>query len=522
MQLNVFLIYELILLITPMLILLVSLIPVSYPNKLSILLWGQLSNFILSVLGLLIYFTQPVNQNFYLINNFFKIDFVAVCLLMIIAFISTSVIFFSERYLCGDSSRLSFIRNLLTLSLFASIITVSNNLILSLIAWTFISLTLWGILRLKEESKQAAQIVLYHHLFSDLLLLIAIISIVSLTNTSNIAELPNHLNQVNGFIILFGHKLAIKLTSIICLLIILAMSIKSALFPFHHWLIATLEAPTPLSGLLHAGIVNISAILAMRLFPVLATAPTVLMLWAAIAFFSAIIGTLIMSTQNDVKRKLVYSTVGQMGFMSLQCATGFLPAAIFHLIAHGLFKCHMFLQSGSAVCEGLSNKHWLHAENLPKYAAVKLTIGLIAFILLALVLIHYLWPVASINSQTGLLMLLASVAILSTLPALKKTSISMLFGFNSILLVIASISVLLACKFDSLVSFSPQPSEIIMAILLASFIVIDIVLHTIARSNFTKALYVHALNGFYISNIARVLNNKSKINLAKNNLLRRI
>ncbi len=505
MHLNVFLTNEVVLLIMPVLILVLSLMKLSYANKLRILLWGQLGNSILSILGLLIYFALPANHNFSLIKNLldFKIDFVAVCLLMLIAFITTNVIFFSERYLCGDSSRLNFIRNLLVLSIFASLITVSNNLILSLSSWIAISLTLWRILRLKKESKQAAQIVLYHHLFSDLLLLIAIVSIIIITNTTTISELPSQLNLVNNFMTLFGYKLAIKASSIICLLIILAMSIKSALFPFHHWLLATLEAPTPLSGLLHAGIVNISAILALQLFPVLATAPNILTLWAGLAYLSAIIGTLIMSTQNDVKRKLVYSTVGQMGFMSLQCATGFLPSAIFHLIAHGLFKCHMFLQSGNAVSEGLLQRHWLQAENLPKNV-VKTTIGLIAFILLAIVGIHYFWPVSSsINSQTTLLMLLASAAILSTLPALKKTSISMLFGFNSILLFISSISVLIACRFDSLVSFSLQPREIFMAILLASFIVMDILLQTIARSNLTKALYVQVLNGFYIGHLAQ-------------------
>ncbi len=331
MHLNVFLTNELILLVVPICLVFLSLLPITHSQKLAVMLWGQLSNFILSLLGFLMYFCLPASQNLHQMQNFFKIDFAVVCLLMTITFIASVVIFYSERYLNGDSFRLNFMRYLIVLGFFASLITVSNNLIISFVTWSSISVSLWVILKSKQESKKAAKTVLYHHLFSDTLLLLALTGIVGLTKTLNVSELPMQLAKINEYTVFFGPGLAVKPSFIISLLIVLSMSIKSALFPFHRWLLATLEAPTPLSGFLHAGIVNVSAILTLQLFPILATEPSVMILWGFMAFISTVMGTLVMSTQNDVKRKLVYSTVGQMGFMNLQCAIGFFASGHFSL-----------------------------------------------------------------------------------------------------------------------------------------------------------------------------------------------
>ncbi len=509
MHLNVFLTNELILLVVPICLVFLSLLPITHSQKLAVMLWGQLSNFILSLLGFLMYFCLPASQNLHQMQNFFKIDFAVVCLLMTITFIASVVIFYSERYLNGDSFRLNFMRYLIVLGFFASLITVSNNLIISFVAWSSISVSLWVILKSKQESKKAAKTVLYHHLFSDTLLLLALTGIVGLTKTLNVSELPMQLAKINEYTVFLGPGLAVKPSFIISLLIVLSMSIKSALFPFHRWLLATLEAPTPLSGFLHAGIVNVSAILTLQLFPILATEPSVMILWGFMAFISTVMGTLVMSTQNDVKRKLVYSTVGQMGFMNLQCAIGFLPAAIFHLMAHGLFKCHMFLQSGSAVNEGIMQKSWLADDNSANHL-LKTAISLFAFMLLIVILVQSKWPIVSINNQISFSMLLALGVILFTAPALKKTNVAMLFGFNLVLFAAASVSVLLANKFDTMASIPFKSSEIVISIILGIFIVIDLSLPAIVRSNLGRALYVHSLNGFYIDDLVKAFNYKFK------------
>ena len=143
-----------------------------------------------------------------------------------------------------------------------------------------------------------------------------------------------------------GHETAI---SWISLLIVLGAITKSAQFPLHTWLPDTMEAPTPVSALMHAGIINAGGFLMIRMSPLFALAPQALTLLAVIGAFSAMSGSLIMLTQNDVKRKLAFSTISQMGFMMLQCGLGAFSAALLHLVGHSFYKAHAFLSAGSWV-----------------------------------------------------------------------------------------------------------------------------------------------------------------------------
>lgn len=132
------------------------------------------------------------------------------------------------------------------------------------------------------------------------------------------------------------------------LLIVLAVIIPAAQWPFHRWLIESIVAPTPVSAIMHAGLVNAGGIILARFSPLFngGIASIILLMLAGI---SVLIGTGISLVQVDYKRQLVGSTIAQMGFMLIQCALGAYIAAIIHLILHGLFKATLFLQAGSAV-----------------------------------------------------------------------------------------------------------------------------------------------------------------------------
>ncbi len=132
-------------------------------------------------------------------------------------------------------------------------------------------------------------------------------------------------------------------------LLLLAAMVQSALVPFHRWLLSSMTAPTPVSGFMHAGLVNAGGVLLARFAPVVFEAPAVM--WAIVLAggVSALLGQAWMLVQTDVKRQLGASTVAQMGFMVLQCGLGFVPAAIAHLILHGFYKAYLFLAAGSAV-----------------------------------------------------------------------------------------------------------------------------------------------------------------------------
>ncbi len=131
------------------------------------------------------------------------------------------------------------------------------------------------------------------------------------------------------------------------LAVVLAVACKTALAPFQQWLIGTIEAPTPLSALLHAGVVNAGGFLVICLSPLFAQAPVALTVLMLVGLVSALIGPLAMWAQTDLKRSLAWSTVGQMGFMIVQCGIGAYGAAFLHLVGHGCYKADAFLRSGT-------------------------------------------------------------------------------------------------------------------------------------------------------------------------------
>ena len=137
-------------------------------------------------------------------------------------------------------------------------------------------------------------------------------------------------------------------TAVTLLLLIGAMS-KSAQFPLHIWLPRYLYAPTPVTALLHAGIINAGGFLINRLAPVFGLSSTTLHIAFVIGTFTAIIGASMMLVQNDIKNMLGFSTIGQMGYMVMECGLGAFSLAVFHLIAHGLFKATVFLNSGNVI-----------------------------------------------------------------------------------------------------------------------------------------------------------------------------
>lgn len=151
-------------------------------------------------------------------------------------------------------------------------------------------------------------------------------------------------------------------TGVTLLLLVGAMS-KSAQFPFHIWLPRYLYAPTPVTALLHAGIINAGGFLINRLAPLFGLSSTTLHAAFFIGTLTAVLGASMMLAQNDIKNMLGFSTIGQMGYMVMECGLGAFALAVFHLIAHGLFKATVFLNCGDVIAKARSDPHFPHREH---------------------------------------------------------------------------------------------------------------------------------------------------------------
>ena len=137
--------------------------------------------------------------------------------------------------------------------------------------------------------------------------------------------------------------------SVVALLLVVAGVARSALVPIHRWLPSTLAAPTPVSALLHAGVVNGAGVLLIRFSPVFGSSATAMTVAFALGMLTALVATAVMLVRTDVKGALVWSTSGQMGFMVLQLGVGAFAAALFHIVGHALYKAALFLGAGGAI-----------------------------------------------------------------------------------------------------------------------------------------------------------------------------
>ncbi len=163
---------------------------------------------------------------------------------------------------------------------------------------------------------------------------------------------------------------------VVAVLLTVASVSRSALVPLHRWLPSTIAAPTPVSALLHAGVVNGAGVLLVRLAPVFGSSAVATHLAFAVGAATACYATAVMLVRSDVKGNLAWSTAGQMGFMTVQVSIGALGAALVHIIGHGMYKAALFLGAGGSV-----TGHHRQRQRPPPHAVprrVRLTVVVLA------------------------------------------------------------------------------------------------------------------------------------------------
>ncbi|MFE5482043.1 NADH-quinone oxidoreductase subunit L [Streptomyces sp. NPDC056527] len=138
--------------------------------------------------------------------------------------------------------------------------------------------------------------------------------------------------------------------TLIALLLLAGVAGKSAQFPLHTWLPDAMAGPTPVSALIHAATMVAAGIyFVARLLPVFASSAAALTVLAVMAAVTMVGSALAALAQDDIKRVLAYSTIGQLGYMAGALAVGDRGAAVFHLISHGAFKALLFLAAGAII-----------------------------------------------------------------------------------------------------------------------------------------------------------------------------
>ena len=273
------------------------------------------------------------------------LDELSATMLALVSFVGAVVLRYSRNYLDGDPRHGPFLRTLaLTLAAVQSI-AISGNLALTDLAWLATGVGLRRLLTFCCHRPAAVLCARKNLLVSrtaDLLLLVGAVLLWGAAGSLDYADLFARAAQWRSTGLPWPVAAAATLVA-------LAAVLKSAQVPTHGWLLEVMETPTPVSALLHAGIINGGGFLILRLSPVIDQAPGALALLAIVGAVTAIVGSLVMLTQTSVKVSLAWSTVAQMGFMMLELGLGAYAAALLHIVAHSLYKAHAFLSSGSVV-----------------------------------------------------------------------------------------------------------------------------------------------------------------------------
>ena len=185
------------------------------------------------------------------------------------------------------------------------------------------------------------------------------------------ADVFAYLPQVQNATIELIPGVQWSLVTVTCLLLFVGAMGKSAQFPLHVWLPDSMEGPTPISALIHAAtMVTAGLFMVSRMSPIYelsSTALSVIMVIGAItALFMGFLGTI----QNDIKRVVAYSTLSQLGYMTVALGASAYSVAMFHVMTHAFFKALLFLAAGSAIIGMHHDQDMRHMGNLKKYMPI--------------------------------------------------------------------------------------------------------------------------------------------------------
>lgn len=277
-----------------------------------------------------------------------RLDALSTVMLGMIALLAVVIVRYSNRYLEGDERHGSFLARLCATIAAVELLVLSGNTATLFVAWVATSLALHQLLLFYRERRGAVVAARKKFVVAragDVLLLAAIWLLWVEFGTGDLATIFAEAPEV------FAAATGIGTLDMAAVCLAGAAILKSAQFPTHGWLIEVMETPTPVSALLHAGILNAGPFLMMRMAFVMDGADAANAMLVVFGGTTAVVASVALLTQPSIKVVLGYSSAAHMGFMLLVCGMGVYAAALLHLVAHSFYKAHAFLSSGSVVDE---------------------------------------------------------------------------------------------------------------------------------------------------------------------------
>ena len=318
----------------------------------------------------------PFNQNiytFYEVGNYsahigFLIDNLTAMMMVVVTFVSLLVHVYTIGYMKDDAGYQRFFSYISLFTFSMLMLVMSNNFLQLFFGWEAVGLVSYLLIGFWYTRPTAIFANLKAFLVNrvgDFGFLLGIAAILYAYGTLDYAEvfskLTNSAQAVMTYIpawnpTVFGHTFNIldgnstTVITFICICLFIGAMGKSAQVPLHVWLPDSMEGPTPISALIHAAtMVTAGIFMVARMSPMFELSETalqfVLFIGATTAFFTGLMGIV----QNDIKRVVAYSTLSQLGYMTVALGVSAYSGAVFHLMTHAFYKALLFLAAGSVI-----------------------------------------------------------------------------------------------------------------------------------------------------------------------------
>jgi NAD(P)H-quinone oxidoreductase subunit 5 len=427
-----------------------------------------------------------------------RLDVLSGLLSVTVSLIGASVMQYSVRYLADDRNQKQFHQNLTSTLCLVLLMLNSPNLIMFGMSWVGTSYFLHKLLlhfHERANARKAASQKFWVSRLGDSFLILAAIALFKIFNSLDFQVISANSSHA----LIQGKN--VYLSGLAGILLVLGAMTKSAQFPFHYWLPKTMETPTPVSALMHAGIINSGGFLVIRMADFLKHIPWALDTLVVMGCFTAIYGSFIMLTQTSVKKSLAYSTISQMGFMMLQCGLGAFSIATVHIVGHAFYKAYLFLGSGTATDFGKISRYLQRPTQQRSFFSVLITgsVAILFSVLLGRLFGYHLHKPGTLVLLTvlGLTMAQMYLSLANRTAAFK----SMFILWVSYFTLYHGVNVLTASSLINEITASSPTRYLASAFIGLLFLTLFLAqncLSQISNTEFGKKLYVKSLNGGFL------------------------
>jgi NADH-quinone oxidoreductase subunit L len=283
----------------------------------------------------------------------FLVDQLTALMMTVVTFVSLAVHVYTIGYMHDDDGYQRFFSYISLFTFAMLMLVMSNNFLQLFFGWEavgVVSYLLIGFWFKRESAIFANMKAFLVNRIGDFGFLLGIATLVMFTGSLDYVQVFGHAERLSGETIEIFSGRPWSVLTLACICLFVGAMGKSAQVPLHVWLPDSMEGPTPISALIHAAtMVTAGIFMVARMSPLFEYSTTalsvVLVIGATTAFFTGLLGLV----QNDIKRVVAYSTLSQLGYMTVALGASAYAAGIFHLMTHAFFKALLFLAAGSVI-----------------------------------------------------------------------------------------------------------------------------------------------------------------------------